>query len=223
MDYNLGHRARIREKLLSAKIGTLPDYEILELILCLAIPRKDTKPLAKELLAKYGSIAKVINADLEDLRSFKGVGESTIACFKMILEASHRITRDEIKDKPILSSWQSLISYCRSIMGHSSKEMFVVFFLNSQNHLIEEEIFDYGTVDQISVYPREIAKKALFHNATAIILAHNHPAGNAKASKADIEITRKLVTALEPFNIKIHDHVIITDNSFYSFKSEGLL
>jgi len=223
MQYNIGHRARTRERLLSSKSGAMPDYEIMELLLCMALPRRDTKTLAKILIDKYGSFAKVISAEDESLLAIHGMGSSALACFRLIKEGAVRLTKEEFSDKPVLSSWQSLLHYCRALIGHAKKEMFLVFYLNNQNELIDEDLQDYGTVDQVSVYPREITKRALFLNASAIILVHNHPSGKTKASKADIDITKQIMAALVPFKIRIHDHVIVSDKSFFSFKSEGLL
>ena len=222
MQHNIGHRERARERLRCSKPGVMQDYEILEILLFMAIPRKDTKDLAKELITKYGSFAKVINAEYESLLEVKGVKENTLACFQLIKEGATRLTRAELTDKPIISSWQSLLDYCRAVMGHLKKEVFLIIYLNNQNELIDEDLQEYGTVDQVSVYPREITKRALFLNASAIIMVHNHPGGNTKASKEDIEVTQHIANALAPFKIKIHDHIIISDKSFFSFKSEGL-
>jgi DNA repair protein RadC len=219
----IGHRARLRERILNSKMSTIADYELLEMLLCLALPRKDTKTLAKDLIKKYGSFAKVISAERDSLLSINGIGNNTISCFQLIIEGSARLIKDDILNKPIISSWQSLLNYCRSIMGHLEKEVFLVLYLNNQNELIQEDLNDYGTVNQVSVYPREIAKRALFLNASAVILAHNHPGGSTKASKADIAVTKQIQAALLPFEIRIHDHVIISNKSFFSFKSEGLL
>jgi DNA repair protein RadC len=223
MEHHIGHRERIRERLLNSKTGSLQDYELLELLLCLALPRKDTKVLAKDLIYKYGSFAKVISAEKEALLEIKGVGKSVLSCLKLVKESSARLLKEEIIDRPVISSWQKLIDYCRINMGHLKKEVFMVMYLNSQNSLIEEDLNEYGTVDQISVYPREITKRALFLNASSVILVHNHPGGSTKASKADIETTKHIVSALSPFKIRVHDHLIISDKSFFSFKSEGLL
>ena len=223
MSHNLGHRQRMREKFINAKIGTFPDYEVLEMVLSYAIPRKDTKFLAKELLAKFKSFSKVLNAEKESLLSVKGVGENVLSCFKAILESTYHLTKEEVYNRPLLTSWQNLLDYCRLLIGKNPKENFMVFYLNNQNELIDEDIFDYGTIDEISIYPREIAKRALFVNATALILAHNHPGGSCKASKADIEVTENLIKTLSNFNIRIHDHVILTDKKYFSFKEEGLI
>lgn len=223
MQNNKGHRERIRERLLSSKMGVIQDYELMEILLCMAQPRKDTKPLAKDLIKKYGSFAKAICAEEESLLAIPGMGDHTLSCFRLIQEGAARLVKEEIKTKTIISSWQSLLNYCRTLIGHSKKEMFLVLYLDSQNALLGEDLHDYGTIDQISIYPREITKRALFFNASAIILAHNHPSGNTKPSKADIDVTKNISSALSTFSIKIHDHVIVSDRSFLSFKSEGLL
>ena len=221
--HQLGHRQRLRKRLLISKLGELPDYEILEYILSLAIPRKDTKPLAKELVKHFGSLAKVIYAEENLLMNFQGIGESVIACFKSFSECAMRLSKQELIEKPIISSFQNLLSFCRVSIGHNKKESFITLFLDKKNHLISQEIIDYGTVDQISVYPREIAKKALINNSSAIILVHNHPSGDTKPSSADIVMTRQISKALEPFNIKIHDHLIISDQNYFSFRAEKLI
>lgn len=223
MMHTIGHRQRVKEKLLNSKPGVMPDYEMLEILLFLAIPRKDTKSLAKDLIIKYKSFAKVISAEESSLLKVPGVNQSTLACFKLIKEGAARLIKEELLSKPVLSSWKSLIDYCRVLIGHQKTEAFITIYLNSQNELIEEDLQEYGTIDQITIYPREITKRALFLNASAIILVHNHPGGNTKASKADIEITKKIVNSLSQFSIKVHDHVIISDKSFFSFKAEGLL
>ncbi len=223
MKYNIGHRKRAREKLIQSKPGAMKDYEILEMLLFMAFPRQDTKTLAKDLIKKYGSFAKVITAEHESLLEVSGVGQSALACFHLIKEGAVRLIKEEIMNKPVISSWQSLLDYCRAKIGHIKKESFIILYLNNQNELIDEDLQEHGTIDQISVYPREITKRALFLNSSAIIMVHNHPGGNTKASKADIEVTKQVAEALLPFNIKIHDHIIVSDRSFFSFKSEGLL
>ncbi|MEK6734035.1 MAG: DNA repair protein RadC, partial [Pseudomonadota bacterium] len=188
-----------------------------------ALPRRDTKNLAKELIKKFGSFAKVVTAEEEALLEVNGIGNTALSCFRLTKEASLRLIKEELNNKPVLSSWQSVLNYSRVLIGHANKEMFVVFYLNNQNILIAEDIYDYGTVDQVSIYPREIAKRALFLNASAIILAHNHPSGETKPSKSDVEMTNNINTVLKTFNIRLHDHVIISDKNFYSFKTAGLL
>lgn len=223
MNHNIGHRKRAREKLLNSQLGTLQNYEILELLLFIALPRKDTKKIAKLLIDKFGSFAKVISADAESLVKIEGIGESALACFKLIKESSFRLAKEDISNKPVLSSWKSLINFLRTSIGHSERESFVVLYLNNQNELITSDINDYGTIDQVNIYPREIVKRALFLNCSAIIFAHNHPGGSVKPSKEDIEITKQIIKSLNTFNIIVHDHVIISDKSFFSFKNEGLI
>ncbi len=223
MEHSVGHRERIRDRLLISKSGSLTDTELMEILLCIALPRRNTKILAKDLLKKYGNFSKTIAAEPESLLSIKGVGKSVLSCFKLIREGAIMLAREEIKNKPVISSWQKLLDYCRISIGHLEKEVFMVMYLNSQNELIDQELQEHGTVDQISIYPREITKRALLLNASAVILVHNHPGGSSKASKSDIETTKKISSALSPFNIRIHDHVIISNKNFLSFKSEGLL
>lgn len=219
----IGHRARIKERLLKSTIGSLQDYELMELLLCLALPRKDTKDLAKFLVGRYGSFAKAISAEENDLLEIKGIGKNVLAAFLLVKESVIKLTKEEISNMPVISSWQALLKHIRAIIGHIKKEAFIVVYLNNQNELINEDIKIDGTIDQIAVYPREIAKRALFLNASAIILCHNHPSGNVQPSKTDIEMTNNIKLSLEPFRIKVHDHVIVSSRGFFSFKTEGLL
>lgn len=222
-EYNIGHRNRARSRLLNSKPGTIQDYELLEILLFMAIPRSNTKELARQLIAKYGSFAKVVTAENDSLLTIKGVGLNSIACFRLAREVAERLCREEFLNKPIISSWQSLINYCRTTIGHLKREVFIVLYLNSQNELIQQDIQDQGTINHTNIYPREIAKRALFIDASSIILVHNHPGGCTKASKTDIETTHQIVKALSPFKITVHDHIIISDKSFFSFKAEGIL
>lgn len=219
----IGHRERIRERLLKSNFGSLKDYEIMELLLCLALPRKDTKDLAKFLIMKYGNFAKAISAEEGDLSEIKGIGKNVLATFRLVKESVLKLTKEEISSKPVISSWQALLKHTRALIGHIRREAFVIMYLNNQNELIEEDIKLDGTADQIAIYPREIAKRALFLNSSAVILFHNHPSGNVEPSKADIEMTKNIKLSLEPFKIKVHDHVIVSNRSFFSFKTEGLL
>ena len=170
MEQYIGHGARIREKLLNSRSNLMPDYEILEILLCMALPRRDTKALSKELITKYGSFAKIISAEPESLLEVKGVGQSVLAAFQLIKEGATRLTKEEINNKPIISSWKSLIAYCRSLMGHTKKEIFLVLYLNNQNELISEDIQDYGTVDQINIYPREIVNCDKWSHGRVVLL-----------------------------------------------------
>lgn len=217
------HRLRLRKKLIEAKIGSLPDYEILELILCMALPRKDVKPLAKELIKKYGSLARTINTPGDTLIQNKGIGESTVAIFKAVLEASVRLIKEDITQRPIIESWKSLLDYARASMGHLNTEQFRILYLNKKNMVIADELQESGTIDHVAVYPREIMKKALYREAAAIILIHNHPSGNTRPSKADVELTKQIVQAALALDIKVHDHIIISSKEHYSFKAHGIM
>ena len=221
--HHLGHRQRLRQRLLQSPKGTLPDYEILEILLFAASPRADMKPLAKSLLSHYGSLAKLFQAPTEELLEFKGVSEAAIAQFRVVQESVERVLRQEVLDSPILQSWHALLDYCRASMGSLETEQFRIIFLNNKNRVIADELQGSGTVDHTPVYPREVVKRALTLNASAIILVHNHPSGNTTPSKADIQITHQIVQALDTVNIKVHDHVIIGAKSHYSFKSHGVI
>ena len=201
----------------------LADYEMLELVLFLALPRGDVKPLAKKLLKQFGGYAAVICADPIDLKKVDGVGDGVVAALKTIRDAAVRLAKDDFADQPILSSWQSLLDYCRSSMGYAKTEQFRVFFLNRKNMLIADEVQQEGTVDHTPVYPREVVKRALELGATAIIMAHNHPSGDATPSKNDIEITKQIKEACEKLGIILHDHIVIGNRGTTSFKSAGLL
>lgn len=220
---NQGRRKRLRKRLIESQLGKLYDYEILELFLYLSIPRKDTKPLAKQLLKKFGSIGKLINADAPDIRNVDGVGESTIANLYLLKEITFRANKEAILSKPIISSKNDLINYLRSSIGNGSIERVHILYLNNKNRLIGDEILDYGTTNRVAIYPREIVKKAIFLNASAVILAHNHPSGNTKPSQSDIDQTNELQLALEAVDVVLHDHVIISSNSYFSFKTNDLL
>ena len=201
----------------------LPDYEMLELVLYLALSRSDVKPLAKRLLERFGGYAEVISADASELKEIDGVGDAVVAALKTVRDAAVRLAKEEVYEKPVLSSWQSLMDYCRSSMGFAKTEQFRVFFLNRKNMLIADEIQQEGTVDHTPVYPREVVKRALELGATAIILAHNHPSGDAAPSKNDIEITREIKEAGEKLGIVLHDHIVVARNGTTSFKSSGLI
>ena len=219
----LGHRARLRERFLGASGDALPDYELLELILFSARPRGDVKPLAKTLLKQFGSFAEVINADEASLRTVDEVGDAVIAALKTIRVATQRLIKSEIADQPVIQSWSALMDYCKLAMGSNKIEEFRVLFLNHRHALIADEIMQRGTINHTPVYPREIVKRALELGAAAIILLHNHPSGDATPSKADIDITQKIIEAAATVNVAVHDHVIITKTGHYSFKSFGVI
>jgi len=219
----LGHRARLRARFLDVGGDNLPDYELLELILFSARPRGDVKPLAKRLLKQFGSFDKVLYASEHELVQVDEVGEAVIAALKTVRVSARRLVKSEIGDQPIIQSWSALLDYCKLSMGKNSIEEFRVLFLNNRQALIADEIMQRGTINHIPVYPREIVKRALEIGAAAVILLHNHPSGDPTPSKADIDITVKIVEATATVGITVHDHVIITDGGHYSFKSFGLI
>jgi DNA repair protein RadC len=218
----VGHRLRLKQKLLRTTEG-LADYELLEVLLFSAIPRKDVKPLAKHLLEHFGNLSNLINADKEKLLLVEGMNENICCSLYLIRELIKRILKHKIVKQNVISSWDSLLDYLKSSMTSLKIEQFRILFLNKKNVLIAEEIISIGTIDQAPVYPREIVKRALFHEAGAIILVHNHPSGSPKPSKADIELTSKIIATCNSVNINVHDHVIIAGNDYYSFKSNMLL
>lgn len=222
-EHYIGHRARLRERFLGPGGDALPDYELLELILFSARPRGDVKPLAKRLLKQFGSFDKVIYADEISLRGVDEVGDAVISALKTVRVASQRLIKSEIGDQPIIQSWSALLDYCKLAMGRAPVEEFRVLFLNNRHALIGDEVMQRGTVNHTPVYPREVVKRALELNASAIILLHNHPSGDPTPSQADIDITLKIVEAAKTMNVTVHDHVIITDTGHYSFKSFGLI
>ncbi|HEV7959618.1 MAG TPA: DNA repair protein RadC [Rhizomicrobium sp.] len=220
---NSGHRGRLRARFQKHGGGALPDYELLELVLFAAIPRKDTKPLAKALLARFGSYAEVIAAPRERLLEIEGVGEAVLNQLKIVEESARRLTQAQVMGKPALSSWAALIDYCMAAMARSAQEEFRVLYLDRKNVLIADEVQAKGTVDHAPVYPREIVKRALEHSASAIILVHNHPSGDPTPSKADIAMTKEIAAAAKTLKIAIHDHLVIGRAGHASFKSLGLL
>jgi DNA repair protein RadC len=218
-----GHRTRLRERFLKSGADALPDYEMLELLLFQAQPRRDMKPLAKRLLKKFGSFSAVISAEPPALKEVDGVGEAVVVTLKCVQAAALRLIREDIMDQPILSSWDKLIAYCRAAMGHQKNEHFRILFLNRQNTLIADEVQQTGTVDHTPVYPREVVKRALELSATAIIMVHNHPSGDPTPSRADIEMTKEVADAGAKLGIVLHDHLIMTKAGHSSFKAMGLL
>lgn len=217
-----GHRDRLRERFLAAP-EALPDYEILELLLFMAIPRRDVKPIAKILIARFGNLAGVLNAGAAELTGVEGISENTAVALQTIRTAGLRLLKQEIVQRPVLASWQRLLDYLHAAMAHEKKEHFRLLFLNKKNELIADEVQQSGTVDHTPAYPREIMKRALEVGATALILVHNHPSGDASPSKADIEMTKQILAAAAPFNIMVHDHLIVSRTGTVSFKSLGLM
>jgi DNA repair protein RadC len=225
IDHKSGHRKRARERFLRTGEQALDDYEMLELLLFFAIPRQDTKALAKDLIAKFGSYSAVLSAGPDRLAEVKGIKGDAATNLKIIQAAAQRFARDKLKttDQPILSSWSSLIEYCRSAMAYEDIEQFRILFLDKRNRLIADEVQQTGTVDHTPVYPREVIKRALEHSATAIILVHNHPSGDPTPSSADVQMTRQINEIAKPMGIAVHDHVIIGRSGHVSMKGLRLI
>jgi DNA repair protein RadC len=218
-----GHRDRLRQRFIKSGAGAFEDYELLEMVLFACIPRKDVKPLAKQLLTRFGSIGGVMGAGLEDLKRVKGLSENSAVMLKTLHALTQRMLYEEIEKKPVLSSWAKLIDYCTVAMAHEKREHFRVMFLNRKNQLIADEVKQVGTVDHVPVYPREIIKRALELGATALILVHNHPSGDPTPSDGDIEMTKEIIKAAKALELVVHDHIIIGKSGHVSFKAMGLL
>ena len=219
----IGHRKRLRERFLKVGPDGLADYELLELVLFGAQPRRDVKPLAKALMERFGSFAEVISADPQSMAEVKGVGESAIIALKSAQAAALRLIGGQVIGRPVLSDWQALLDYCQASMAYAKIEQFRIFYLNNRNVLIADEIQQHGTVDHTPVYPREVVKRALELGASALIMVHNHPSGDPTPSRADIEMTRHVREAGEKLGITLHDHIIVSHNGHRSFKEMGLL
>lgn len=218
-----GHRERLRDRFLKGGAEAMPDYELLELTLFGAIPRRDTNPLAKALLARFGSFAEVIAAPQARLLEVKGVGEAVANHLKIIEAAARRLARSQVIGRPALSSWSALIDYCTAAMAREQIEAFRVLFLDRKNVLIADEVQSRGTIDHTPVYPREIVRRALELHASSLILVHNHPSGDPTPSRADIEMTRDITAAARALGIAVHDHLVVGRAGHVSFKSLGLL
>ncbi|SDG07519.1 DNA repair protein RadC [Limimonas halophila] len=218
-----GHRQRLRQRVLDAGGQALQDYEILEVLLFAAHPRGDVKPLAKRLLQRFGSLAAVLAADPGDLAGVKGMGDAAAATLKVTQEAAERAGRERAQQRTVLSDWEKVLRYCRVAMAEDKVEQVRVLFLNRKNQLIADEQLARGTVDHTPASPREIIKRALALEASAIILVHNHPSGDPTPSKADVEMTREIADAGKKLSVNVHDHVIITRTGHASFKRKGLL
>jgi DNA repair protein RadC len=219
----LGHRERLRRRFREGGADALPDYELLELILFRAAPRRDTKPLAKALIARFGTFAEALNAPEELLREIPGIGEAAITEVKLVRAAALRLMRGEVLERPVLSSWSQVLDYGRASMGFASKEQFRILFLDKRNQIIADEVQQTGTVDHTPVYVREVVKRALELSATAIVLVHNHPSGDPTPSRADIEMTKQIVAAAEPLGVLVHDHIIVGKQGHASFRGLGLI
>jgi DNA repair protein RadC len=219
----LGHRERLRERFLKGGSDALADYELIELVLFRAIGRRDLKPLAKELLEQFGSFAEVVSAPIERLKSIKGLGVAAITELKIVEAAAHQLARGQVQNRRVLSSWSSVLDYCRTAMAFADREQFRVLFLDKRNRLIADEQQQEGTVDHTPVYPREVVKRALELSATAIILVHNHPSGDPTPSRADIEMTKEIVAVAQPLGISVHDHIIVGKDGHVSLKGLKLI
>ncbi|KRS11264.1 hypothetical protein XM53_16905 [Roseovarius atlanticus] len=221
--YIRDHRKRLRDRFMSGGADALPDYEMLELVLFRAIPRRDVKPLAHALLEQFGSFNAVISAPFDQLCSVPGIGEAVVCELKVVEAAAHRLARSRVAQRPIVSSWDALLEYCHTAMAHRDIEQFRVFYLDRRNTLIADEEQARGTVDHVPVYPREVVKRALHLNASALILVHNHPSGDPTPSQSDIDMTIQIETAANALGITLHDHIIIGKSCETSFRAQGLI
>ncbi len=221
--YMADHRKRLRNRFMEGGAKAVPDYEMLELVLFRAIPRQDIKPLAHELLVEFGDFNRVISAAPERLRRIKGVGDAVICELKIVEAAAQRMVRAKVINSHVLSGWDTLLDYCHMTMAHRETEQFRVLYLDRKNVLIADEEQAKGTVDHVPVYPREVAKRALELNASALILVHNHPSGDPTPSQADIEMTGRVELACSALGLTLHDHLIVGKSRELSFRSEGYL
>lgn len=219
----VGHRQRMRAKLIAAGPDALHDHEMLEMVLFLALPRQDTKPIAKALLARFGSYAGAIAAAPHELAAVPGMGEAGVAALKTVQAAALRLVRAELRNRDTLASWDQLMAYLNAVLARENTEQFRVLYLNNRNQLIEDAILGLGTVNHTPVYPREVVKRALDLHATAIILVHNHPSGDPTPSRADVEMTREVKQAATALGIVLHDHVVVGNGAWVSLRKEGLL
>ena len=223
LPHYVGHRKRQKDKFLKNPASSFSDYELIELMLFSSIPRKDVKPLAKELLSKFGNLNNLVNTSREKLSEVKGTNQNFFISLQIIKELMNRVLMNQVINTNVIGSWGALLEYFKFNMGNLQIEQFRVLFLNKKNSLIADEIMATGTIDQTPVYPREIIKRILAHEAAAIILVHNHPSGSAKPSSSDIELTAQIVNACKAVHVSVHDHVIIGKSEYYSFKTNMLL
>ncbi|MCU0815843.1 MAG: DNA repair protein RadC [Cypionkella sp.] len=221
--YIADHRRRLRERFLSGGAGAMPDYELLELLLFGAVPRQDMKPLARALLDRFGDLNRVITAPRPRLEEVRGVGEAVVAQLKLAEAIAQRMMRARVMNRPVLSSWDALLDYCHTAMAHRETEQFRILFLDRKNTLIADEEQARGTVDHVPVYPREVVKRALELNASALILVHNHPSGDPTPSQADITMTNQINDACHVLGLTLHDHLVIGKSREVSFRSSGYL
>ncbi len=218
-----GHRERLRDRFRDSGPEALADYELLELVLFRALPRRDVKRLAKDLLKRFGSFAEVLSAPEHLLLEIPGIGEGVITEFRVVLAAALRVTKGEVAERPVLGSWAAVLDYCRASMAFEQVERFRILFLDKRNALIADEVQHSGTVDHTPVYPREIMKRALELSATALILVHNHPSGDPTPSQADIRMTKQIIDIARPLGIEVHDHIIVGRSGHASFKGLRLI
>jgi DNA repair protein RadC len=218
-----GHRERLRSRFMEAGSEALADYEMLELVLFRAVPRRDVKPLAKDLLARFGSFAEVISAPPARLAEVDGLSEAAITEFKVVQAAAHRFAKGQVHKRPVLSSWSAVLDYVRAAQAFAEKEQFRILFLDKRNQLIADEVQQEGTVDHTPVYPREVVKRALELSSTAIILVHNHPSGDPTPSHADIEMTKEVAKVAKTLGIQLYDHVIVGKDGHASLKGLKLI
>ena len=221
--YIADHRSRLRTRFMQGGATAVPDYELLELILFRSIPRRDVKPLARKLLEAFGDFNRVLSAPAERLAEIKGVGDAVITDLKIIEASAHRMARSKIMKMHVISSWAAILDYCHTTMAHRETEQFRVLFLDRKNTLIADEEQARGTVDHVPVYPREVAKRALELNASALILVHNHPSGDPTPSQADIDMTAQIQTACPALGLTLHDHLIIGKSRELSFREAGYI
>ncbi len=222
-DFRKDHRARLRQRFTDGGATAMPDYELLELVLFRAIARQDVKPIARRLMAEFGDFNSILAAEPRRLAKIKGVGASVVQELKIVEAAAHRMARARIMDRPILSSWDALLDYCKTVMAYRQVEQFRILFLDRKNILIGDEEQQKGTVDHVPVYPREVVKRALELNASALILVHNHPSGDPTPSGADIDMTNRIKDAADVLGVILHDHLIIGKSENFSFRSAGYL
>lgn len=217
------HRKRLRKRFTDAGADALADYELLELVLFLAIPRRDVKPIAKRLIDTFGSFSEALSAEPARLLEVEGIGQEAATALKTIQASAQRLTRGPVGDRAIISSWDTLIDYCRTAMAFETTEQFRVLYLDRKNRLITDEVLGRGTVDHTPVYAREVVKRALEVAASAVILVHNHPSGDPTPSRADVEVTRQVTEAADKLGIAVHDHVIVAKRGHVSLRERGLL
>ena len=221
--HHAGHRVRLRERALIGGLGAVPDYELLELFLFRSIPKRDVKPLAKQLLARFGSLAAVLGATPEELKTVKGIGDVVALDLKLLHEACLRTAKEAVGKRPVISSWSALLAYVKTALAHEAREQFRVLFLDKKNQLIADEVMNRGTVDHAPVYPREVMRRALELSAKSMIIVHNHPSGDPTPSRPDIDMTRQIIEAARALELSVHDQVVVGRDGVASFKQLGLM